>query len=99
MGDHAASSAGAVLSGDVGSDEWNYQVKDLAEAVAEALPGTRLSINPEAPPDERSYRVDFSLFRQLAPAHQPHVRLEAVSLGSNRARAWGLTTPIFATRR
>ena len=34
-------------------------------------PGTGLSINRQAPPDKRSYRVDFSLFRQLAPGHQP----------------------------
>ena len=62
---------GEMLSVNAGSDEWNYRVKDLAEAVAEAVPGTGLSINRQAPPDKRSYRVDFSLFRQLAPGHQP----------------------------
>ncbi len=64
-------SGGAVLSVNAGSDAWNYQVKDLAEAVAAAVPGTQVSINREAPPDRRSYRVDFSLFRELAPQHQP----------------------------
>ena len=55
----------------VGSDERNHQVRELAEAVAAALPGTSVSINRAAPPDGRSYRVDFSLFRELAPDHQP----------------------------
>jgi len=58
-----------------GSNEWNYQVRELADAVAAAIPGTQVSINREAPPDKRSYRVDFSLFHTLAPAHVPQVSL------------------------
>jgi len=58
-----------------GSNDWNYQVRDLAEAVAAAIPGTDVSINREAPPDKRSYRVDFSRFRTLAPGHVPEVTL------------------------
>ena len=67
---------GKYLAINVGSAEWNYQVRDLAEAVARAVPGTRVSINTDAPPDKRSYRVDFSLFKELAPNHQPQVTLE-----------------------
>ena len=62
---------GPCLIVNVGSDEWNYQVRQLAEAVADAVPGTDVSINRDAPPDKRSYRVDFSLFRRLAPGYQP----------------------------
>jgi nucleoside-diphosphate-sugar epimerase len=51
------------LAINTGSDHWNYQVHELAEAVASAVPGTLVSINREAPPDRRSYRVDFSLFK------------------------------------
>jgi nucleoside-diphosphate-sugar epimerase len=54
-----------------GSEEWNYQVKDLAEHVKKLLPGISISINKDAAPDKRSYRVDFSLFKELAPHHQP----------------------------
>jgi nucleoside-diphosphate-sugar epimerase len=54
-----------------GSNEWNYQIRDLAESVAEVIPGTQVSLNPDAPHDRRSYRVDFSLFRSLAPHHAP----------------------------
>lgn len=66
---------GSFLAVNVGSDEWNYQVKDLAEAVGKVIPGVKISINPDAPPDKRSYRVNFELFRKLAPKHQPQVDL------------------------
>ncbi|HYZ32311.1 MAG TPA: SDR family oxidoreductase [Crenalkalicoccus sp.] len=66
---------GGFLAMNAGSDAWNVQVRDLAAAVAEAIPGTRVSINTAAPPDQRSYRVDFGLFRRLAPDHQPKVTL------------------------
>ncbi|MET4107525.1 SDR family oxidoreductase [Hymenobacter sp. UYP22] len=62
---------GNFLAINTGSAHWNYQVRDLAYAVADALPGTRVSLNADAPPDKRSYRVDFSLYQELAPNHQP----------------------------
>jgi nucleoside-diphosphate-sugar epimerase len=68
-------SGGNFLVLNTGSDEWNYQVHELAAAVARLVPGTDVSINRQAPPDKRSYRVDFSLFRTLAPLHQPQVDL------------------------
>ena len=72
----AAATGGEFLAVNVGADAWNYQVKDLANAVAKAIPGTKVSINESAPPDKRSYRVDFALYRRLAPRHQPQVSLE-----------------------
>jgi nucleoside-diphosphate-sugar epimerase len=72
----AGTTGGAFLAVNVGADEWNYQVKDLADAVATAIPGTKVSINTSAPPDKRSYRVDFSLYRSLAPKHLPQVSLQ-----------------------
>ena len=70
-----AASSGSFLAVNAGSDEWNYQVKDLAEAVAKIVPGVSVSINRTAPQDSRSYRVDFALYRKLAPNHQPQVDL------------------------
>ena len=64
------------LTVNVGSDERNYQVRDLANAVARSVQGTRVSINTSAPVDSRSYKVDFGLFRSLAPHHQPQVTLD-----------------------
>lgn len=65
----------------VGSDEWNYQVKDLAVAVAAAFSGVEVSVNTAAAPDRRSYRVAFAKFRSLAPAHQPNVSLASAVAG------------------
>ncbi len=76
-----AANGGAFLAVNAGSDEWNYQVKELAEAVAEQVPGTRVSINKDAQPDKRSYQVDFSLFKSLAPDHQPQVSLKQAIAG------------------
>ncbi len=63
------------LTLNVGSDKANFQVKDLAAAVARILPGTQISINKDAQPDKRSYRVNFDLFKRLAPSHQPAIGL------------------------
>jgi nucleoside-diphosphate-sugar epimerase len=76
-----AANGGAALIVNAGSNEWNYQIRDLAEAVAEAIPGTDVEINIKAPPDKRSYKVDFSLFASLAPEHQPRVTLAAAIAG------------------
>jgi len=67
---------GDFLAVNVGSDGWNYQVKDLAEAVASSISGIEVSINKDAQPDKRSYKVDFGLFRRLAPNHQPQLDLK-----------------------
>jgi Nucleoside-diphosphate-sugar epimerases len=67
---------GEFLVVNAGRDENNYQVRELAETVARHVPGTRVRINTDAPPDKRSYKVDFSLFRKLAPDHVPQVTLE-----------------------
>lgn len=68
--------SGKLLSVNAGRDEANYQVRDLAEAVSRHIPGTKVFINTNAPPDKRSYKVDFSLFRSLAPEHIPQLSLD-----------------------
>jgi nucleoside-diphosphate-sugar epimerase len=66
---------GEFLVVNAGSNAWNYQVRDLAEAVAQVLPNVKVSINKNAQPDRRSYKVDFSLFEALAPEYQPRADL------------------------
>jgi nucleoside-diphosphate-sugar epimerase len=75
---------GSFVAVNVGSDEWNYQVKDLANAVSELIPGVDVSINKDAQPDKRSYRVSFDLFKKLAPDYQPAVNL-STSIGELKA--------------
>jgi nucleoside-diphosphate-sugar epimerase len=68
---------GPFLIANVGTDGWNYQVKELAEAVAAAVPGVVVSIDPAARPDGRSYRVDFGKFTGLAAGFLPEMTLDA----------------------
>jgi nucleoside-diphosphate-sugar epimerase len=68
------------LGGDflaVNVGQGNYQVRELAEIVARIIPGVTVQINEDGQPDKRSYRVNFDLFRQLAPNHQPIYDLES----------------------
>ena len=63
-----------------GANDWNHQVRDLAETVARLIPDTSVSVNQDAAPDRRSYQVDFSAFENLAPDHQPNMTLDAAIL-------------------
>lgn len=74
--DRAATNGGQFLAVNAGTNDGNYQVKDLADAVARAVPGTHVSINTLAPVDSRTYRADFGLYKSLAPNHQPVVSLD-----------------------
>ncbi|MEJ2601385.1 MAG: NAD(P)-dependent oxidoreductase [Anaerolineales bacterium] len=55
----------------VGINEENYRIRDLAEIVRETVPGCRVEYAPDAEPDKRTYRVDFSKIRNLLPDFQP----------------------------
>ena len=76
----SAEKAGVGLIVNVGSNEWNCQVRDLAHAVAAAIPGVEVSINTNAPPDRRSYRVSYDLYKELAPDFQPLSDLKSTIL-------------------
>jgi nucleoside-diphosphate-sugar epimerase len=71
-----ASRGGSFVVANAGSDQWNFQIKELAEAVAQAIPAVNVALNKDAPPDRRSYRVSFEKFKQLAPDYQPQVDLQ-----------------------
>jgi nucleoside-diphosphate-sugar epimerase len=59
-----------------GSNEWNYQIKELANKVKEIIGNVEVSINPNAVSDTRSYKVDFSLFNELAANYTPKISLD-----------------------
>jgi nucleoside-diphosphate-sugar epimerase len=84
-----ADAGGRFLVVNTSADSANYQVRDLATAVAEAVPGTSVDINLAAPADSRSYKVDFSLYARLAPEHQPEVSI-AGSIGMLKSGLEGL---------
>jgi nucleoside-diphosphate-sugar epimerase len=66
-----ASNGGNYLVINTGSNSWNYQVKELAHAIHLILPETKVSINKDAQPDKRSYKVSFDKFEKMAPGHLP----------------------------
>ncbi|HUJ04624.1 MAG TPA: SDR family oxidoreductase [Streptosporangiaceae bacterium] len=51
----------------VGRSEDNLQIRDVAELVREAVPGSELSFAAGAGPDLRNYRVDFSKLSDSFP--------------------------------
>lgn len=66
-----ASLGGQFLAVNTGSNAWNTNIISLAEATAQVIPGVKITVNPDAPADKRSYRANFDLYKQLAPEHQP----------------------------
>jgi nucleoside-diphosphate-sugar epimerase len=54
----------------IGTERNNVTVAEIATEVAEVVPGSRLRITGEAGADPRSYRVDFSRFREAVPGFE-----------------------------
>ncbi|MEZ5072421.1 MAG: hypothetical protein R2751_16015 [Bacteroidales bacterium] len=75
---------GNFVAVNTGSNEWNNQIAPLAEAVALQIPGVKVSVNPDAAPDKRSYRVNFDLYKSIAPDHQPVWNLQGHHQGDQR---------------
>jgi nucleoside-diphosphate-sugar epimerase len=55
----------------VGQTDHNYRIRDLAQTVAEVVPGCALELAPDAGPDKRSYRVRFEKIRRDLPEFKP----------------------------
>lgn len=55
----------------VGRSDQNYQVMEIAEAVAQTVPGCRIEIAQGAGPDTRSYRVSFDKIFRVMPDFAP----------------------------
>ncbi|MBV6451632.1 MAG: GDP-L-fucose synthase [Anaerolineales bacterium] len=55
----------------VGINDENYRIRDLAEIVKETVPGCRVEYAKDAEPDKRTYRVDFSKIAQTLSEFKP----------------------------
>ncbi len=83
----------------IGRSDANYQVRDVAEAVRAAFPGSRLVITGETGGDPRSYRVSFDKARRQLPGFAPEWTLErGVAQIAAWLRAGGLGGSDFDTR-
>jgi nucleoside-diphosphate-sugar epimerase len=55
----------------VGRTAENYRIRELAEIVAETVPGCEITYAEDAGPDLRCYRVDCGKIERVLPAYQP----------------------------
>ncbi len=55
----------------VGRTSENYRVREVADMVAEVVPGAEVTYAADASPDARNYRVNCDKIRRLVPAFDP----------------------------
>jgi nucleoside-diphosphate-sugar epimerase len=55
----------------VGQTEENYRIRDLADIVADTVPGCRVEYAPDGGPDTRCYRVNCGKIHRLLPGFRP----------------------------
>jgi nucleoside-diphosphate-sugar epimerase len=55
----------------VGRSDENYRIRELADIVAETVPGCRVEYAPDGGPDKRCYRVNFDKILRALPAFRP----------------------------
>ena len=85
----------------VGSNAQNYQVREIAEIIADVFPGCEVSFGPSGG-DNRSYKVNFDKIREVLPgyecewdarrgAEQLHAVLSSVDLTDEEFAGRGFT--------
>lgn len=55
----------------IGITEQNYQIRELAEIVADVVPNCEIAYAPDAGPDTRCYRVNCDKIRDVLPEFEP----------------------------
>jgi len=55
----------------VGRNDENFRIRELADIVAEVVPGCRVEYAPGGGPDLRCYRVNFDKINRLLPTFRP----------------------------
>jgi nucleoside-diphosphate-sugar epimerase len=84
----------------VGRSEENYRVRDIAELVQEAVPGSKVTYAPGGGPDPRSYRVDCSKLARTLPEYRPQWTVpKGIAQLCDAFRKYGLTYEQFTGNR
>jgi nucleoside-diphosphate-sugar epimerase len=55
----------------VGRNDQNYRIREIAEIVKETVPGCEIAFAEGAGPDLRNYRADFSKIARVLPSFRP----------------------------
>jgi nucleoside-diphosphate-sugar epimerase len=83
----------------VGADSENRRVAEIAEVVAEAVPGSTVRITGEFGGDPRSYRVDFGRITRALPTFKPTwTTLDGARELASAYRQYGLTRDMIRDR-
>ncbi len=61
----------------IGREEDNWQIRDIAEAVARVVPGSAVTFAEGATSDARNYNVSFAKVRRILPEFEPRWSVEA----------------------
>ncbi len=78
----------------VGRNDENFRIRELAEIVAEVVPGCRVEYAPGGGPDLRCYRVNFDKIHRLVPTFRPQwTARKGTQELYDAYRAVGLTAP------
>jgi len=80
----------------VGRTGENFRIRQVAEMVAEVVPGCEVAFAPGASPDTRNYRVDFTKVETRLPGYAPRWRLrQGIEELYDAYRRHGLTREEF----
>jgi len=55
----------------VGRDDQNYRIREIAEIVKDTVPGCEIAFAEGAGPDKRNYRADFGKIARVLPGFRP----------------------------
>jgi len=55
----------------VGRNDQNYRIREIAEIVKETVPGCEIAFAEGAGPDKRNYRADFTRIAEVLPGFRP----------------------------
>lgn len=84
----------------IGANNENYQVRDLATAVQKAVPGSTVEYAGQSGPDPRNYRVDFGKFARTFPGFRPRWNVQEGTRELYEAyREVGMTWDMFQGRK
>ncbi|MBI3945549.1 MAG: SDR family oxidoreductase [Armatimonadetes bacterium] len=83
----------------IGAESENYQIRDIANTVAEVVPGCEVTFAEGASADNRTYNVSFAKVRRVLPAFAPQWNVRRGIEQLHRAfREAGLTFEQFDGR-
>jgi nucleoside-diphosphate-sugar epimerase len=84
----------------IGANQLNHQIRELAEIVARSVPDCRLEMRPQSGADQRTYKANFGKFARTFPAFQFHWTADKGARQlAQQFRAIGLTSENLSDKR